>query len=71
MDKATMTFIVEPYRGTTCDNQHCSNFKKEIKPDLDWATLSLPAELIGQHFRSFCKCGDGAGWVIKNVILKN
>lgn len=67
----TRTIVIEPYRETLCDNSSCPNYGKEIDPDLSWAMNAPPKSIIGLSFRDFCpKCGDGAGWRIKDVIDK-
>lgn len=65
-----MIIVIEPYRGTLCDNPDCERYEQEIPPDLSWTKrLSREKILDVGVFRSFCpSCGDGAGWKIKQVL---
>lgn len=58
-----LRYYVSTYRPPICSNKTCDNYRKVIQIDYDYVQHAD----IGESWRTFCSCGDGAGWTLNKV----
>jgi len=58
-----LRYHVSTYRPATCSNKECDNYGKIISTD----TVDVLAAEVGESWRTFCSCGDGAGWTLDSI----
>jgi len=58
-----LRYHVSTYRPPTCGNKECDDYGKIISTD----TVDVLAAEVGESWRTFCSCGDGAGWTLNSI----